>query len=299
MTNGVSIFGKYQERGNQIIFKGETIKYDGKPGPALGNYICSERFSGGTISAKVKFKKISASSSCEIILFRNPETGILITAGMGSGALFSIRYFEQQWTPLKFAGDRNNMKPNRNYDLKVSVIGSRIGLNVDGVEVLAANLPFSTPQTQVGIWCLDFKDIIITDFKVESQHPSAFVIMQFTTPYNELYHDVIKPVCERISVNSIRADETYTSGLILTDIVRQIAESKFIIADISPKNTNVYYELGYAHALGKPTILIAEKETELPFDVSTFRTLFYENSIRGKKQIEQGLEKHIKAILGI
>jgi nucleoside 2-deoxyribosyltransferase len=59
----------------------------------------------------------------------------------------------------------------------------------------------------------------------------------------------------------------------------------------------VYYEVGYAHALKKPTILIAESPTQLPFDVSPFRTLFYENSIAGKAKVESGLKQHLEAIL--
>lgn len=85
--------------------------------------------------------------------------------------------------------------------------------------------------------------------------------------------------------------------MIIQDISKHINESKFIIADISPINANVFYEVGYAHALNKPTILIAEKDTRLPFDVSSFRTLFYENTIGGKNKLENGLRKHIKAIL--
>ena len=73
--------------------------------------------------------------------------------------------------------------------------------------------------------------------------------------------------------------------------------SRLIIAEISQSNPNVFYEVGYAHALNKPTILIAEKTTKLPFDVSPFRTLFYENTIAGKQKIEDGLKKHIEASL--
>ena len=71
-----------------------------------------------------------------------------------------------------------------------------------------------------------------------------------------------------------------------------------LIADITPANRNVYYEVGYAHAVGKDTILVAEKPTELPFDLSPFRVLFYENSIAGKAKVEAGLRKHLVAILG-
>lgn len=299
MTKWTSLIGEFETQKNQIRFKGGTTKFEGKDAPNLGNYISSERFSGGTISAKIKFTKISKHSACEIILFRNPQTGVIITAGIGSSLMFVIRYFAEKWTNLNVAGDRVNMKAGIEYETKVTVMGSWVRLNIDGVDVIDANLPFSPPQSNVGIWCIDINDIIITDYIVNAQLPNCFVIMQFTTPYNELYQDVIQPVCEKLKVDCKRADESYTSELILADISRQIIESKFIIADISPKNPNVFYELGYAHALTKPTILIAEKETELPFDVSPFRTLFYENSIRGKKHVEDGLTKHIKAILGI
>lgn len=80
--------------------------------------------------------------------------------------------------------------------------------------------------------------------------------------------------------------------------MRQIDEANLIIAEITPSNPNVYYEVGYAHARVKPMVLIADRSMEkLPFDLSPFRTLFYENSIDGKRRIEEGLRKHIKASL--
>ncbi len=121
--------------------------------------------------------------------------------------------------------------------------------------------------------------------------------MQFTKPFNELYSEVIQPVCKEFEIISLRADETYGPGLIIIDIARQIIEAKIVLAEITPANPNVYYEVGYAHALNKPTILIAEKGTDLPFDVSPFRVLLYENSIEGKRRIEEGLRKHLNAIL--
>ena len=89
----------------------------------------------------------------------------------------------------------------------------------------------------------------------------------------------------------------FRPGIILEDIVRGIVESKVIIAEITPPNQNVFYELGYAHALRKPAILLAEEGKALPFDISGYRCLFYENSIGGKRRIEEGLAKHLNAIL--
>jgi nucleoside 2-deoxyribosyltransferase len=85
--------------------------------------------------------------------------------------------------------------------------------------------------------------------------------------------------------------------MILHDIAQGVVDSKIVVAEITPANQNVFYELGYAHALGKPTILLAEPGKQLPFDISGHRVLFYENSIAGKKQVEDGLRKHLKAIL--
>ena len=82
----------------------------------------------------------------------------------------------------------------------------------------------------------------------------------------------------------------------IADIVRQIVDARAVVADITPSNPNVFWEVGYAYALRKPTILIAERGTQLPFDVSPFRTLFYDNTIAGKARIEEGLRKHLAAI---
>ena len=61
---------------------------------------------------------------------------------------------------------------------------------------------------------------------------------------------------------------------------------------------NVFYELGYAHALGKPTILLAERGRELPFDIRGYRCIFYDNTIGGKAAVETNLKKHLENIKG-
>jgi hypothetical protein len=298
--NWAPLLGKFDQVDNSIIFKGETAEYgEGKSGPSIGNIICDQSFGGGTLSADIKFTKISNGSACELIIFYDPATKYFVTAGLGGGGItmFNIRHFDSQWTYHAQAGEHRNLKENKIYKVEVLLKGSRVVLNVDGVNVVSANLPFPLAQSQVGIWCLDYSDIQISNYMITKENPKVFIVMQFTTPYNELYNDVIKKICSEFELEAIRADETFTPGIIIADVAKQIIESKLIIADITPSNPNVFYEVGFAHALRKPTILIAEKPTELPFDVSAFRTLFYENSIRGKAKIEDGLRQHIKAIL--
>ena len=57
------------------------------------------------------------------------------------------------------------------------------------------------------------------------------------------------------------------------------------------------YELGYAHALNKPTVLLARRGADLPFDIRSYRVVFYDDTIGGKPEVERNLEVHLKAIL--
>lgn len=305
--NWAPILGECEQTDDKLVFKGNMIESppgEGKMSPAIGNFLANQKFAGGTITAEIEFDdaNVEEGTACSIIFYYNLATRDFATAGLGGAALYYITEFVGgRWTPsTAVAGDPKNLKSKRKYIVKISVIGSYVTLNVDGVDVLSYILPVTFPQTQVGIWCCSKSNITITNYKVRSEKPRAFVVMQFTPPYNELYTDVIKLICEDevFGIETIRADEIFGSGLIVTDIERKIIESKLVIAEITTSNPNVYYEVGFARALHKPIILIAEKATQLPFDVSPFRVLFYENSIAGKKRIENGLRKHLEAIIG-
>jgi len=118
--------------------------------------------------------------------------------------------------------------------------------------------------------------------------------MQFTPEYNSLYEEVIRPACERNGYKVVRADDFYHCGMIIDDVTKSIRESALIVVDVTPDNANVFYELGLAHGIGKDTILLCDRKREkLPFDISGFRTIFYENSIAGKRQVDERLEKHL------
>lgn len=293
--------GSMKKSKDSLIFKGGKTKIQGESGQTEGSevglFICDQTFSEGSISVDVKFKSTHSSSCADIVLYYDPENKGTLNAGIGNLDFFSIRHFDTKWTHHASTGASNSIEPNRTYHLEASFYGSTVTLKSDGVEVLRHILPFSLPQSQVGLFCLDQTDIEFKNFKIESVKPKAFVVMQFSSQYNDVYYEVIKKICEESKIEVLRIDEESGPGLIIQDITRAIHESKIIIADISPVNANVFYEVGFAHALNKPTILIAEKETKLPFDISSFRTLFYENSIGGKRKLEEGLKRHIDAIL--
>ena len=248
----------------------------------------------------------------DLILQYDPSSEEMLNVSLGGGPHFlSFRWWTaahseasqptrqatKKWKFIRTGGDRVNLKAGRKYDIEIIVQGSSATLILDGVEIAREILPFQLSGLQLGVFCAGPKRIYFRNFRVESKRPQAFVVMQFNTPeYEALFNDVISPVCDEMGLKAYRADFTYMPGLVVSDITRQIAESRVIIAEVTPVNGNVYYEVGYADALKKPVILITAAE-QLPFDVRPYRTVFYQNSIAGKNQVESILKKYLKNIM--
>ncbi len=104
----------------------------------------------------------------------------------------------------------------------------------------------------------------------------AFVIMPFLPELDPIYHKVVIPTCSELGIQVKRADQILEPGSIPEQIYQSIRDSLFVIAEISRQNDNVFYELGYAHALDKKAILISDRSRLLPFDVRVTRTIIYD-----------------------
>jgi hypothetical protein len=95
---------------------------------------------------------------------------------------------------------------------------------------------------------------------------NVFTIMSFKREFHDVFASC-KEVCREFKFEAERTDETTSLERILPRIENGIRKSAFIIADVSDQSPNVFYELGYAKALGKDVIVTAKKGTQLPFDV--------------------------------
>ena len=201
------------------------------------------------------------------------------------------------WRGLAFAGNAANLTADQWYAQTVELNGQRLRVSVDNVRVLQHVFDKPLTNGQVGLFAVGRNPIEFENFTVERRPGKVFVVMQFSEPYQQIYQEVIRPVVEGFDLRAYHVGEVFGPGIILQDIVQGIIESEVVIADITPVNQNVFYELGYAHALGKPTVLLAERGKQLPFDVSGYRVLIYDNTIAGKRGVEDGLKKHLNAIL--
>jgi hypothetical protein len=112
---------------------------------------------------------------------------------------------------------------------------------------------------------------------VPVQDDLIFLLMPFNLDYAETY-STVKNVCQEAGFRCLRGDEKVVSGEILRHILNEIVKARLVIADITGRNPNVFYELGIAHALGKPVLLISQTSQDIPFDISHVRVLTYRNS---------------------
>lgn len=203
------------------------------------------------------------------------------------------------WVNIDSAGSISNLEVEKTHDLSVSIAGQTIRLIVNEVEVLKTLLPRPLEGTGVGLYAWDDAKVTFVRTTVTGLKPSAFVIMPFAEPYDSLYRDVIAPIATKCGFDIVRIDEVPGPGIILNDIQQQIQRANVVVAEISTQNPNVFYELGYAHALDKPAVLLVRREhaSQMPFDVRGYRAIFYDDSIAGKKIVERNLEQNFRAIL--
>src|SRR5579859_3658565 len=88
--------------------------------------------------------------------------------------------------------------------------------------------------------------------------PFVFVLMPFDDKFADIYQFGIKAACADVGAYCERVDEQHFHESILERIYNQIAKADVIISDMTGRNPNVFYETGYAHALGKRVILLTQ-----------------------------------------
>ena len=111
------------------------------------------------------------------------------------------------------------------------------------------------------------------------ERPTAFIVMPSDDDFTGAYEHIITPPLEQAGYRVVLAVNMDNAQNIMKDIIRGIADSTLIVADLTGSNRNVYYEVGIAHALGKPVILITQDISDLPFDIQSYRVIEYDERV--------------------
>jgi hypothetical protein len=105
---------------------------------------------------------------------------------------------------------------------------------------------------------------------------TCFVMMPFGQWFDRYYQEIYVPGIKDAGFEPVRADELFSTGSVVEQIWEQIAKAKILLADLTGKNPNVFYELGLAHAAIKPVVFAASQVEDVPFDLRHLRVIIYD-----------------------
>ena len=123
--------------------------------------------------------------------------------------------------------------------------------------------------------------------------------MPFAKPIGDHYQLIFEPAIKKAGLTPVRADnEIFGTGKIIDQVWTGINSAKVLIAELTNRNPNVFYELGLAHALEKPVVLVSSNENDVPFDLQHIRVIYYDTNdpFWGNKLMEKVAENILSAI---
>src|SRR6266511_4795805 len=117
-----------------------------------------------------------------------------------------------------------------------------------------------------------------------SPKPFVFVLMPFASEFDDIYKLGIKAACQEAGAYCERVDEQIFRENILERVYNQVGKADIVVSDMTGRNPNVFYETGYAHALGKHVILLTQTADDIPFDLKHYPHIIYEGKITRLKE---------------
>ena len=297
-THWLPLEGSWKFDGDGATFEHDTAASADSPHPTGVALSALQAPRGGCLCADVTLpENLEADPAARLLVGYEAASKDYYTVGLGGyGVAYALHECRDGVHRLLHGlGRRSHLSPGGKHRVAAAVHSHRVTLAVDGISIFTQDLP--RPLTaQAGVFAQAHGNVRFEAFDWAPRRGKAFVVMEFDEPYNSLYESVIKPICEDGGFDAERADDVYRPGVILQDITAALGTADVVIAEIAPVNANVFYEVGYAHARQTPTILLARRGERLPFDVSGYRTIFYENTISGKDDVAADLRRHLAHI---
>ena len=116
--------------------------------------------------------------------------------------------------------------------------------------------------------------------------PDVFVLVPFNPRLRPIYDNHIRKVTTSLNLSVMRVDDFFTTNHVISDVWGAIYRARVVIADCTDRNPNVFYEIGVAHTVGRPVILITQNTDDVPFDLRYIRFIQYEYTPPGMAEFE-------------
>lgn len=181
--------------------------------------------------------------------------------------------------------DKESVRKQMMNTLNAGLVYVNLQLNKDGKIVISQRRVTHADKEEIRDVTTEPREMTVAPVfrarDIKSEQDLCFVLMPFRAPFNRLYKEKIKPTVEACGFKCLRADDLFSPTPILEDIWIHICKSKVIIADVTGRNPNVFYEMGIAHTVGRPVVIITQDKADIPFDVAQFRYFLYSDDANG------------------
>lgn len=155
------------------------------------------------------------------------------------------------------------------------------------IESKGVNREFSSAEHRVQTnKFLEASGLEKEDFEVQSD--LVFVLTPFNEKFESEYEQIAK-ICSDVGLRCARGDEEHIRGDILSHILKNIVKARVVVANINGRNPNVFYELGIAHALDKPTLIVSRTIDDIPFDLRSRQLVVYSKDNEFSEQLSKAL----------
>ena len=114
---------------------------------------------------------------------------------------------------------------------------------------------------------------------------------------DQILKHVVRPAATSCGYKAVRADEIDKPGMITSQVIQHVVNDALVVADLTERNPNVFYELAIRHALRKPLVQIIRKGESIPFDVAGTRTIYVDHKdLASVEAAKNDIVEQIKAL---
>lgn len=282
----VPLFGPVQVDDGSIKFVLDATEASVRSEPETAEIASNFDFTQGDIQFNVAFSE--KTSMCSVVLNTMQDTGQL-HIGLNLGGAFGIATYNGSWDIIKTVGEISQLQPNRTYHVRVSIVGQQVRLFVDTVLVLECDVRID--RSPVHLYMFGRERIIFSD--IEFTRRKVFVALSDVA--REQIGMKIDGVIRQELLEPVSLDMTFHT---VSDVVRTIAESSCVITTAASDYSLGFYQVGIAHGMGKPVIVLchkAERGTYL-FAYDHTQTVFYDDSLSGNSHLEASVRKLLSSL---